>query len=386
MNRRKVLDALSSVLTATLPVALIAYVTYHMKNRTGSAAMQQLPFVIVVLCLLAVILVLLRIERTLDQNLAKNRSLIEFERERRHQFGKSFKEYPFEYNTHTNELSISCPDFVPQDAARDGGICVCTPEELTGIFQADHRKLIDILKNPERKSSKVYFEFKHITGEESYEWYCLKGVVVGGPDSGRVVGVFCNIDKEKRENELLLEKANTDPLTGLYNRNIFTKRIQDFLGYRKNTDSAALFYIDIDFFKQINDTLGHSAGDEVLKDVSNELKNLFRKRDTVSRISGDEFAVFLPGIGDTRTVEEKAETIRKRLQRTVQKDGKERTVTASIGATFIKADDNSYFEIIDRADKAMYTAKIKGRNKFVVHSDEKQADDSYEAFPEWGIY
>ncbi len=164
-------------------------------------------------------------------------------------------------------------------------------------------------------------------------------------------------------NEQLYELATTDDMTKLFNRRHFLELAQRGLNQIQRTSSmGAVLMIDIDHFKKINDSYGHAAGDRVLIEVANILKDNLRNYDIVGRVGGEEFAMLLPN-SDIDTATRIAERIREKIansstpfQQTAIK------LTISIGLTAIHEDEINIDSIIKRADKALYKAKNSGRN------------------------
>ncbi len=154
----------------------------------------------------------------------------------------------------------------------------------------------------------------------------------------------------------------TDPLTKLFNRRHFeTEFEREYKRAKRYNNDLSLAVIDIDFFKRINDTYGHSCGDYVLKECAYLMTQNFRQTDTVYRYGGEEFAVIL-----TETAKDSAciplERLRKRFENYNFKfNGESFKVTLSIGVSSNTAFD-TYVEMFDDADKALYCAKNNGRN------------------------
>jgi len=127
--------------------------------------------------------------------------------------------------------------------------------------------------------------------------------------------------------------------------------------------------LDIDNFKQINDTHGHMAGDEVLREVARRLENTARRGDTVGRFGGEEFLIVL-SLENVAAAEVAAERYRTQIgaMPIVAGDLKV-SVTVSVGAGIV-TDSTAFMgeEIVKLADEALYEAKIKGRNRCIVHS------------------
>jgi diguanylate cyclase (GGDEF)-like protein len=170
------------------------------------------------------------------------------------------------------------------------------------------------------------------------------------------------------KNRTLAEVSSRDVLTGLYNRWYVIEKIDSEINRAiRHGSPMSLLMLDIDHFKRINDTWGHSAGDEVLKGVGQLLRDSCRVYDVPGRYGGEEFCIVLPEtqLGNTAVV---AERIRKRFESTELSCGGEAVVvTASIGIAGM--DEPASNEIlspaalIDRADRALYSAKSRGRNR-----------------------
>ncbi|HYI10972.1 MAG TPA: GGDEF domain-containing protein [Thermoanaerobaculia bacterium] len=170
------------------------------------------------------------------------------------------------------------------------------------------------------------------------------------------------------KNRLLSEVSSRDALTGLYNRWFVVEKIDSELNRAQRHGSPmSLLMLDIDHFKRINDTWGHPAGDQVLQAIGKLLRESCRVYDIPGRYGGEEFCIVLPEtkVGNTTVV---AERIRQRLENTEMTCGDTSVVvTASIGIAGMEsadpADILSPTALIDRADRALYTAKHRGRNR-----------------------
>ena len=160
--------------------------------------------------------------------------------------------------------------------------------------------------------------------------------------------------------------AITDGLTGLFNHKQFQERLaQEFDRLGRFSEPLSLLLIDIDFFKKINDTYGHPAGDLVLKKVAGMVQKTVRNVDIPARYGGEEFAVVLVGT-DEKGAMHMAERLRKTIMdKKFTSDGTPFSVTVSIGISTNTRDVKKKEELVDRADKALYTAKENGRNQCV---------------------
>jgi diguanylate cyclase (GGDEF)-like protein len=160
----------------------------------------------------------------------------------------------------------------------------------------------------------------------------------------------------------------TDPLSGCLNRRGFEQELaREAARASRSGAEVALIAVDVDFFKAINDTYGHLAGDAVIREVGQLLRETARSSDVVARIGGEEYVMLLPGAGTagafhvaTRIVE----AFRRRSFVGVQ--GKQQ-VTASVGVVADKVRDTHMAEALKaRADEALYAAKRAGRNRVVM--------------------
>jgi len=175
--------------------------------------------------------------------------------------------------------------------------------------------------------------------------------------------------RELEEKNQELEAINTfDALTGIKNRRYFDKKYAAELRLsRRNQTELALAMIDIDHFKQVNDTYGHLAGDVCLHQVAQIIKNtLKRPSDEVCRFGGEEFAILMPQT-DEQGATQVVEKIRQQIaQQAViyEEDTIQLTISAGISSA-IHDNDQLNNQLIDSADKALYSAKQSGRNKVI---------------------
>lgn len=170
-------------------------------------------------------------------------------------------------------------------------------------------------------------------------------------------------DKVNKLNELVVR----DSLTGVYNRRFIEDRLPvDLLAASLNKRPLSIIIADIDFFKKVNDTYGHVAGDEVLKFLASLLQNSIRKTDWVARYGGEEFLICLNNADDNLAYEI-AERIRKKVEDSIimYKDWEIR-ITASFGVYTVKSENETYIDIIEKADQNLYKAKKEGRNRVIV--------------------
>lgn len=167
-------------------------------------------------------------------------------------------------------------------------------------------------------------------------------------------------------NTELSKRANLDGLTGLLNRSAFWAQVKDPNRLRRDNGDAILV-VDIDNFKAVNDRHGHIVGDLALKMVAISLRGMVFDRDIVGRLGGEEFCVFLHGCG-THGAYIAAERIRASIEKNViYSNSKPFYLTVSIGGALLDQ-YSSIDECYEAADTALFDAKRRGRNRFIMAS------------------
>ncbi len=165
--------------------------------------------------------------------------------------------------------------------------------------------------------------------------------------------------------------ADHDALTGLPNRRLLEDRLTQALALsQRNREQTAVMFVDLDRFKIINDSLGHTAGDAVLKEISERLVKQLRVVDTICRIGGDEFIVVLPEIKRPSDAASVAAKILETVLHPCEAEGRELHLSASIGISVFPDDGRDAETLIRNADAAMYHAKETGRANFQFFTDQ----------------
>jgi len=152
-------------------------------------------------------------------------------------------------------------------------------------------------------------------------------------------------------------QALHDSLTGLPNRELFRRTVEDALARGRLGERGALVLVDLDHFKEVNDTLGHPAGDELLQIVARRLIEALRTDDTVARLGGDEFGLVLPRNGDREETVTLLSRVRRDLGSEVMLSGVALSVQASFGVCFYPDDATTLEGLLQHADAAMYQGK-----------------------------
>lgn len=183
-----------------------------------------------------------------------------------------------------------------------------------------------------------------------------------------VTDVATNRRQLQAANQELQRLSSTDRLTGLFNRGHWEEMLrQDYARHLRYERNAALVMFDIDHFKKINDSYGHQAGDAVIQQTAELVRQCMRDADIAGRYGGEEFVVLLPD-----TDSEGAVTFAERLRQTIAAHevvygGHSIRFTVSLGIADLSQPTSGYAQLIERADNALYSSKAAGRNQVTLY-------------------
>lgn len=183
-----------------------------------------------------------------------------------------------------------------------------------------------------------------------------------------IVGKILDVDSEVKERRELELQSRIDGLTELMNKKTFMEETGRYLS-KHTSASTGLIFIDLDYFKEINDTLGHMMGDQAIMDAGGKLKDIFSNIGFAARFGGDEFCIFVKNISK-EVLQDKLEGAVEALKQTYTDKTGSVSVTASIGAVYTISGSLKFQSLLDEADRALYEAKEKGRNQFVLREKE----------------
>ena len=208
----------------------------------------------------------------------------------------------------------------------------------------------------------------------TYKW-CRVRATAQFNTSGKAiksVGVILDIDEAKRKTQALLEKAETDSLTKLLNKNAARWKIEEYLRQEDKTERSALLIIDVDDFKLVNDRYGHMFGDAVLTEFARIIKGMFRSSDAVARIGGDEFMVLMKNVRWDKVIERQMLELCRKFENLKIESIPCGAIHCSIGAAYYPDHGMNFDELYHYADEALYEAKRQGRNTYVIYHQEKE--------------
>ncbi|EST27881.1 hypothetical protein N566_23165 [Streptomycetaceae bacterium MP113-05] len=242
------------------------------------------------------------------------------------------------------------------------------PEDLARVLHEIRRFLA--APPEDEHSTRIECRFRHGAGH----WLNVESTV--NRYRGGLILNSRDVTERVRLQDQLKHSASHDPLTDLPNRALFTDRVRQALAGRRGGDAdTAVLYIDLDGFKAVNDTVGHHAGDELLVQAAQRLRDSVRAGDTAARLGGDEFAALILGDASVGTGtparERRVLDIADRLRTTLSEPyrvhgGTEVRVAASIGVAFAEAGVTPAV-LLRNADLAMYRAKQSGKDRVELH-------------------
>ena len=218
-----------------------------------------------------------------------------------------------------------------------------------------------------------FFEMEFVSEQEDKGIWRVKGSRI--PKKRDMVAGIITPDRNREQEAYYLTPAARDAGTGLLNKRAWTEYTIEQLNW-KDGQVRWLVIIDIDDFKHINDTYGHIFGDQVIRRVAEIMQELVGQRGVIGRFGGDEYVIVLEKVETRDQLKTLLKTIAKELA--LAFDPKTR-VTASIGVSEYPVDGNEYEELMRKADKALYLAKEKGKNRHIIYEErlhgKLEADD-----------
>lgn len=213
------------------------------------------------------------------------------------------------------------------------------------------------------RNGEGFFEMEFVRGQEDREIWKVKGARI--PKNHDMVAGIITPDRNREKEAYYLTPAARDAGTGLLNKRAWTEYTIEQLS-RKDHNTRWLVIIDIDDFKHINDTYGHIFGDQVIRRVAEIMQVLVGQRGVIGRFGGDEYVILLEKVGTREQLKTLLKTIAKEFA--LAFDPKIH-VTASIGVSEYPVDGAEYEELMRKADKALYLAKEKGKNRHIIYEE-----------------
>ena len=222
---------------------------------------------------------------------------------------------------------------------------------------------------------------KNSNGRTRYLEICASKLV-----GGRFLLNCRDVTQRTSSHNAMRQKARFDTLTGLANRQLLMDRLRMALARSKRFNrQLAIMYIDLDHFKPINDTWGHAAGDAILREASQRMKDTVREIDTVARLGGDEFVIVIEDLQDLRDAGIIAKHLLTALGEVFHWQNHEFYIGCSIGISISEDDSDDANKLIEKADLALYRAKHMGRQRFEFCTTELTAQARYKLVLQEGL-
>lgn len=213
-------------------------------------------------------------------------------------------------------------------------------------------------------------EVRNIAKDGSFYW--VKTTIMPSfDDTGAIknyISIRTDITENKQLNEKISYQASHDALTGMVNRREFERRLEQLISRSEDGVPHSVLYLDLDEFKIVNDTCGHHAGDELLRQIPELVKQQTRKADLVARLGGDEFGLILHACD-----EHQAKNVANKILQSISDfqfcwEKRCYKIGVSIGIVMLGDEQTTLAETLKSADAACYAAKDRGRNTVVVYS------------------
>jgi diguanylate cyclase (GGDEF)-like protein/PAS domain S-box-containing protein len=258
--------------------------------------------------------------------------------------------------------------YKPDELVGTSALALLPPDEVTPALRG-HSQVLEATFEQANAELRVR--------DRDGDWHTVDMTITDLRDEPAVEGIVLNardVTVRKALEHDLRKQALHDALTGLGNRAMFTDRVGLALerpGMHERV--IAVLFVDLDDFKTVNDSLGHEVGDALLVLVAERLRTCLREPDTAARLGGDEFAVLLESAFNEGEVSGVAERILGSMREPFTIDGRDLTVTASVGIA-VSHDRSASAEVLLRnADMAMYLAKDRGKDRAEVFQEAMHA-------------
>ena len=258
----------------------------------------------------------------------------------------------------------------------------CTVDEIDNclplIAEADRERFFAMMQRMRANTKEAHEELRmvHARGIVRWKRVDIFSIFDHNGQTVEFVGKIVDIHRQKQSMQRLIRQADSDPLTGLFNRASMERNIKEFLAGEGHRGKHALLMMDFDNFKAVNDTLGHAKGDDLLVSFAAVIRHVFRAGDFSSRIGGDEYMVFLKNISEDGLAQEKAEELRAEMAVLSKKIGV--SVSVSIGIALYRQDAETFDQLYKAADDALYYVKNHGKNAVSFFSACNTADSKTE--------
>lgn len=240
--------------------------------------------------------------------------------------------------------------------------------KVSPLVHPNHMKnFLEVLERASEVPIRGELEYLSRVSGAKFQWHKAIYSSIADEDGEvfSVLGRIQNIHESKSERQKMIHRVETDLLTGLFNKETAIEKIS-FMMKKNPTRAAQMVMIDLDNFKEINDIYGHTEGDKILKETARTIRECFPESCLHARFGGDEFVVFVMN-EKQRTVEYWADMLIHMLPERIQETGN--AIHCSVGIASRSYGKETYEDLFNRADNAMYRAKRSGKNCYCIDGE-----------------
>ncbi len=235
---------------------------------------------------------------------------------------------------------------------------------INSIYEDDRQIFADVVAKSLAKSNQYQVRYRMKTKDGGYIWvYNIGRKTVAQDGRDVIVSILVDVSDQVKETQYLIDQNNKDSLTGIYNRKGAESRIANSL--HNSSEKYVFIMVDLDNFKMLNDIYGHAEGDKALCFIADKLNNCFRKTDTVCRIGGDEFIIFISYCSDIKPIEEKIEKIIHDYSKMIKENYPESNSSVSFGG-ICTSGMNTFTELYKKADSVLYEIKKSHKGRYAI--------------------
>lgn len=284
-------------------------------------------------------------------------------------FDYNYEDNTVYYSGHLESMLFKVPD---------GNEMNNINEFIDNVHEYDVEIVREFIKNMYNGKKHKVCEFRLRSVGGGYSWFRIDARIISDNEGHplRLAGTFTNTDCCKvKETEINLFSENNE-MTGILKKDKFKELAQNTLKYADSEQFFGIYIIDLDKFKSVNERMGHDFGNCIIDGVARKLGLIFSEKDYIARTNGDEFAVLLnldPNMSKVdiqRVIRKKGDDICRMIRQKYTYKDREYNITASVGISIYRTDGKEYKMLMEKADKAMKTAKKQGGNKYIVYNIE----------------
>lgn len=235
---------------------------------------------------------------------------------------------------------------------------------INSMYEDDRQMVVDVVAKALAKSNQYEVQYRMKTKDGGYIWvYDIGRKTVAQDGRDAIISMLVDVSDQVKTTQYLIDESTKDSLTGIYNRKGAENRIAEALN--NSSEKYVFMMVDLDNFKMLNDVYGHAEGDKALCFIADKLNSSFRKTDTVCRIGGDEFALFISDCLDIAPIEEKIRGVIKEYAEMIKQNYPESNSSVSFGG-ICTSGVKTFTELYKKADSVLYEIKKSNKGTYAI--------------------